>query len=731
MPSKAIIVESPTKARTISRIVGKDYIVKASNGHIRDLPKNKLGVDVDNGFQPEYVTIKGKSKILKELRDAVNQTDEVLLGPDPDREGEAIAWHLADYLGKHAKGRFRRLSFYEVTREGVTKALANPGEIDMKKVDAQQARRVMDRLVGYQVSPFLWTTVRYGLSAGRVQTVALRLICEREDAIVSFKPREYWSITANLKTPKEETFQAKLHSVSGKKVSIPNEKTASSIVESLKDETYTVVKVTRTEKKRNPVPPFTTSTLQQEAFKRLRFSGQRTMAVAQQLYEGVDVGEGTVGLITYMRTDSTRLSSDSIASAREFVGGRFGNEYVPSAPRVYRPAKAAQDAHEAIRPTSVGRTPESVKSYLSEAQARLYELIWRRFVACQMRAARFEATSADIKGGAAIFRATGSVRTFDGFLKVYGETDENGAESMLPRLEQDQSLELIGLDPKQHFTEPPPRYTEATLVKALEDNGIGRPSTYSTIVSTILGREYVERDRGKLRPTELGLTVSRLLVKVFPNVFNVDFTALMESELDRVETGESEWDGVVKNFYGPFRETLSEAESKKAEIKKGLQEESDVKCEKCGRTMVKKFGRNGPFLACPGYPECKSTKPIEGEVESEESCDKCGAPMVIKRGRYGRFLACSRYPDCKNAQPLRIGVECPKEGCDGEIVEKQSKRGRVFYGCNKYPDCDFAAWDRPVAVPCPNCGAPFMLHKVSKTGGEVLRCQKCKHQEKI
>jgi len=731
MPSKAIIVESPTKARTMSRLLGKDYVIKASNGHIRDLPKNKLGVNVDDGFEPEYVTIKGKSKILKDLRDTVNKVDEVFLGPDPDREGEAIAWHLANYLGKHSKGKLKRLRFYEVTRDGVSDALKKPQDIDMKKVDAQQARRVMDRLVGYLVSPFLWTTVRYGLSAGRVQTVALRLICEREEAIVSFKPKEYWSITAELKNSEGETFHAKLHKLSGKKASIPNEKTAVSIVESLADEKWSVAKVTRTKKKRNPLPPFTTSTMQQEAFKRLRFSGQKTMSIAQQLYEGVDVGDGTVGLITYMRTDSTRLASDAVNTSRDFIGKHFGSDYVPTSPRAYRPKKAAQDAHEAVRPTSVTRTPESVKSYLSGPQARLYELIWRRFVACQMAPAAFEATSVDIDAGAALFRATGSVRVFDGYLAVYGDTDDNGSDSTLPKLNEGEGLELLRLDPKQHFTEPPPRYTEGTLVKALEDYGIGRPSTYSSIVSTILGRDYVERDRGKLRPTELGITVSGLLVEVFPDVFNVDFTAFMESELDRVETGESEWARVVKDFYGPFSSKLSEAESKKAEIKKGLQEESDVVCEKCGRTMVKKFGRNGPFLACPGYPECKSTRPLDGELESEEKCEKCGAPMVIKRGRYGRFLACSKYPDCKNAQPLKIGVECPKEGCDGEVVEKQSKRGRVFYGCNKYPDCDFASWDKPVAVPCPNCGAPFMLHKVTKSGGETLRCRKCKHQEKV
>jgi DNA topoisomerase-1 len=730
MPKKAIIVESPTKARTISKLVGKDYVVKASNGHIKDLPKSKLGVDLSNGFEPEYVIIKGKSSILKELRDTVKKVDEVLLGPDPDREGEAIAWHLANYLQKHAGCPFKRLTFFEVTKSALSDALAQPHEIDMKKVDAQQARRVLDRLVGYQVSPFLWTTVRYGLSAGRVQTVALRLICQREDEITAFTPTEYWSVTAELKTQGGESFEAKLHKLSGKKAAIPDEAAATSIVESLRAESFVVARVSRTEKKRNPLPPFTTSTLQQEAHKRLRFSGRRTMALAQQLYEGVDVGEGTVGLITYMRTDSTRLSGEAVGSAREFIGSEFGADYVPQRPRLYRPKKAAQDAHEAIRPTSVGRTPDAVRKFLNGPQARLYELIWRRFVACQMEPALFDATSADVEAGAALFRATGSVRKFDGFLRVYGENDD-GKDSALPRLEKGESLELAGLTPKQHFTEPPPRYTEGTLVKELEENGIGRPSTYATIVSTILAREYVERDKGKLRPTELGTTVSRLLVNVFPEVFNVDFTAMMETELDRVETGEFQWSRVVQDFYGPFSKTLSAAESKKDEIKKDIQEESDEKCPKCGRTMVKKFGRNGPFLACPGYPECKSTKPVEEEVESEEKCDKCGAPMLVKRSKYGRFLACSRYPECKNAQPLKIGVECPNEGCDGDIVEKQSKRGRVFYGCNRYPACKFASWDKPVAVPCPGCGSPYMLHKVTKSGGEVLRCQKCKHQEKV
>lgn len=730
MPRKVIIVESPTKARTIARLVGRDYVVKASNGHIADLPTSKLGVDVENGFQPEYVAIKGKSKILKELKDTLKKADEVLLGPDPDREGEAIAWHLANYLQKHGDCDIRRLTFYEVTKAAVDKALAEPHEIDLNKVDAQQARRVMDRLVGYLVSPFLWTTIRYGLSAGRVQTVALRLICEREEAITAFKPQEYWSITAELKTANDDSVEAKLHSLFGKKASIPNEAKAKAIVESLQPERFAVASVKRTEKRRNPLPPFTTSTLQQEAHKRLRFSGRRTMSLAQQLYEGIDVGEGTVGLITYMRTDSTRLSADAVSSARDFITAEYGKTYTPGTARLYKPKKAAQDAHEAIRPTSVSRTPEAVKSFLSEPQARLYELIWRRFVACQMTSALFDATAVDISAGAAVFRATGSVRVFDGFLRVYGEND-NGGDAGLPRLEEGEILKLANLIPKQHFTEPPPRYTEGTLVKELEENGIGRPSTYASIVGTILAREYVERDRGKLRPTELGVTVSGLLVKVFPEVFNVDFTALMESELDRVETGESQWAGVVKDFYGPFSTKLTEAESRKDEIKKDLQEESDEECPKCGRTMIKKFGRNGPFLACPAYPECKSTRPLEEEIQSEEICEKCGSSMVVKRSRYGRFLACSKYPDCKNAQPLKVGVECPKEGCDGDVVEKQSKRGRIFYGCSKYPACDFASWDKPVSVPCPSCGAPFMLHKVSKSGGEALRCKNCKHQEKI
>lgn len=729
MPKTAIIVESPTKAKTIARLVGRNYLVRASNGHIKDLPTSKLGVDVENGFQPEYVAIKGKAAILKELRDTIKKVDEVLLGPDPDREGEAIAWHLANYIRKNGDCSVKRLTFYEVTKGAVEKALADPHEIDMKKVDAQQARRVMDRLVGYLVSPFLWTTIRYGLSAGRVQTVALRLICEKEEAIAAFVPEEYWSITAGLKTAKDEVFEAKLHSVSGEKASVTNEAQATSLVNSLRSEAFTVSSVKCTTKKRNPLPPFTTSTLQQEAHNKLRFSGRRTMSLAQQLYEGIDVGEGTVGLITYMRTDSTRLGEDAVNSARDFIGAEYGAEYVPKSLRLYRPKKAAQDAHEAVRPTSVARTPDAVKSFLSAPQAKLYELIWRRFVACQMESAQFDATSADVAAGDAIFRATGSVRVFDGFLKVYG--DQDNGDSALPRLDEGETLQLVELNPKQHFTEPPPRYTEATLVKELEENGIGRPSTYASIVGTILSREYVERDRGKLRPTELGVTVSRLLISVFPEVFDVDFTALMENELDRVETGEFEWARVVKDFYGPFSTKLAEAEGRKDEIKKGLQEESDEDCPKCGRKMVKKFGRNGPFLACPAYPECKSTKPLEEVVESEEKCDKCGSSMVVKRSKYGRFLACSKYPECKNAQPLKIGVECPKEGCDGDVVEKQSKRGRVFYGCNKYPKCDFASWDKPVAVPCPACGAPYMLHKVTKSGGESLRCQKCKHQEKI
>ena len=738
-----VIVESPAKARTIGKYLGPGFEVRASNGHVRDLPKSKLGVDIEHGFQPSYILIKGKAKILKELKQSARQAATIYLAPDPDREGEAIAWHLAETLGNGSDGRIQRLAFYEITKRGILSALEAPRAIDMNKVHAQQARRVLDRLVGYQVSPFLWKTVRYGLSAGRVQSVALRLICEREDEILAFKPREYWTIDADLATPKDERFRARVQKKAGEKISLENEAQAKAAAAELQKESFRVTGVRTQEKKRNPLPPFITSTLQQESFQRLGFSAKKTMVVAQQLYEGMDVGaEGATGLITYMRTDSTRTSPEALAEVRDFIQAKFGPSYLPAEARSYRSRETSQDAHEAIRPTSVARTPASMKHHLEPDQYRVYELIWQRFVASQMNPALVLTTTADITAGAYLLRASGSRIKFDGFTAAYSSTlidtrgrtpapNEAGETEItnLPALHEGDALKQLGILPEQHFTTPPPRYTEATLVKTLEEKGIGRPSTYATIVGTILTRDYVLRDRGKLTPTELGMTVWKLLARMFGDVFEVEFTAKMERELDRVENGKDAWDHVVSEFYGPFQKDLITAEAQRETLKASLAEESDRECPECGSKMVKRYGRNGPFLACPRYPECKTTMPIEEEAESAEvptqPCPVCESPMRIRSGRFGKFLACTRYPDCKGTRPLGLGVPCPECGT-GELVERRTKRGKSFFGCGRYPACNFAVWDRPLKQPCPSCAYPILLQKRTKTKGDYLQCPKCK-----
>src|SRR6266850_1622987 len=650
-----VIVESPAKARTIGKYLGPGFEVRASNGHVRDLPKSKLGVDIEHGFQPSYILIKGKAKIVKELKQSARQATIIYLAPDPDREGEAIAWHLAETLGNGSEGRIRRLAFYEITKRGVLSALEAPRSIDMNKVHAQQARRVLDRLVGYQVSPFLWKTVRYGLSAGRVQSVALRLICEREDEVRAFVPREYWTLDADLATRKDEVFRARVQKKDGEKFALETEAQAREAAAELGKQSFQVTRVRTQEKKRNPLPPFITSTLQQESFQRLGFSAKKTMVVAQQLYEGMDVGtEGATGLITYMRTDSTRTSAEALAEVRDFVQVTFGPNYLPPEARTFRSRETSQDAHEAIRPTSIARTPASMKHHLEPDQYRVYELIWQRFVASQMNPALVLTTTADITAGAYLLRASGSRIKFDGFTRAYSSTliEETGPEATkLPALHEGDALKQMGILPEQHFTTPPPHYTEASLVKTLEEKGIGRPSTYATIVGTILTRDYVLRDRGKLIPTELGMTVWKLLHEMFGDVFDVEFTAKMERELDRIETGKDRWADVVGNFYKPFQVDLAAAESQRESLKASLAEESDRECPQCGSKMVKRYGRNGPFLACPRYPECKTTMPVEEEAESAvvptQPCPLCESPMRVRSGRFGKFLACSRYPECK------------------------------------------------------------------------------------
>ncbi|HET9951303.1 MAG TPA: type I DNA topoisomerase [Candidatus Eisenbacteria bacterium] len=728
---KLVIVESPAKARTIAKYLGPGYEVRASNGHVRDLPKSKLGVDVESGFAPSYVLIKGKGNIVKDLKASARRAAMIYLAPDPDREGEAIAWHLAETLGDGDE-KFQRLAFYEITKRGIEEALTKPRTIDMAKVQAQQARRVLDRLVGYKVSPYLWKTVRYGLSAGRVQSVALRLICERENDIRAFKPQEYWTIDVDLETPSGDLFRARLQKKNGEKIALGNEAAARAEAAELERSAYAVTSVRTQEKKRNPVPPFITSTLQQEAFRRHRFSAQKTMVLAQQLYEGIDLGaEGATGLITYMRTDSTRVSPDAIAEVRNYIQHTYGAPYLPDEPRQYRSRETSQDAHESVRPTSVARTPASMRSHLEPDQYKLYELVWQRFVASQMNPALVLTTTAEITAGPYLLRASGSRVKFDGFARAYATAlieDVDETKSKLPALAEGDKLASKGVLPEQHFTEPPPHYTEATLVKTLEEKGIGRPSTYATIVGTILTRDYVTRDRGKLVPTELGMTVWKLLGKAFADVFDVAFTARLEGRLDHVETGQEAWVDVVTEFYQPFEKDLATAEANQAEVRASLAEETDKECPKCGSKMVKKFGRNGPFLACPRYPECKTTMPLEDEAPVEAPnvpCPTCGGPMRVRTGRFGKFLACQNYPDCKGTRPFTLQIPCPECG-KGELVERRTRRGKNFYGCSAYPNCTFGLWDKPLQEACPACSYPILVQKHTKTKGDYKQCPKCK-----
>lgn len=675
-----LIVESPAKARTLKKLLDRRFRVLASMGHVRDLPKSKLGVDIANGFQPHYIVIKGKGPILKELREAAKEADTVYLAPDPDREGEAISWHLQTLLNG-VNPNIRRIEFHEVTREAVRRALQHPRDIDMNRVAAQQARRVLDRLVGYRLSPLLWRKVRGGLSAGRVQSVALRLVCDREREIEAFTPQEYWTITARLSRAGEEAaFEARLVARGDAKVEIANEAEAQRILRELEAADYRVAEVRRRDQHRHPAPPFITSTLQQEAHRRLGFSASRTMSVAQQLYEGLDVGdEGTVGLITYMRTDSVRVAASAQEEARAFVRERWGEAYVPAQARRYTSRRGAQDAHEAIRPTSVYRTPEKVKPYLRPDQYKVYRLIWERFVASQMSSAILDTLAVDVAAGEYRLRATGQRIKFPGFFVVYRELPGDGeelAEGWLPDVQPGELLKLLELVPQQHFTQPPPRYTEATLVRALEENGIGRPSTYAPILETIKKRGYVRVVDRRLVPTELGRLVNDLLLQYFPDIVDVDFTAHLEEDLDRVEEGQADWVGVVREFYEPFEQDLKKAEA--------LIEEVDLKPQPTG-----------------------------------QPCPVCGRELVRKQGRFGTFIACAGYPECTYTRPVGIGVSCPK--CGGEVVERRSRRGRIFYGCANYPACDFTSWNQPTDRRCSRCGFPMALRR-SRRGEPYYRC---------
>ncbi len=724
MGKSLVIVESKAKAATINKFLGKGFTVKASVGHVRDLPKKGLSIDVDDDFKPTYVTIRGKGKVLKELREAAKKADIVYLASDFDREGEAIAWHIVQTL-KLPKEKTRRVVFNEITKRAIKAAMEHPGDIDQKKVDAQQARRILDRLVGYQVSPVLWKTIYYGLSAGRVQSVALRLICEREAEIDAFVPEEFWTIDAVFTTGDGEDVEARLEKIDGKKAKIKEGDRAREVVEFLRDEKFTVSKLEKRERKVNPLPPFITSTLQRDAANRLRFSSKRTMMLAQQLYEGLPIGGENVGLITYMRTDSTRVAGEAIDEARGHIKKKFGADYVEAKPRRYRAKKGAQDAHEAIRPTSVARTPESLKGQLATDQYRLYELIWRRFVATQMKQAVYENTNVFIEAKGHAFKASGSVVRFPGWTAVYTAVWKDDKE--LPALDEGQPMSLTSITPNQRFTKPPARYSEATLIKELEAKGIGRPSTYAAIVDTLKRRKYVALEKRQFAPTDLGCVVWDLLKHGFEDIFNVEFTAQMESELDKVESGEDGWVNVVRDFYDPFRKRLEEVEGKIPELKQALIKETEKRCEKCGSVMVEKWGRNGRFLACSAYPGCKFTMPMEGEETEtyDVKCGECGSQMVVKHGRFGTFLGCSRYPDCKGTSPLPTGVACPEEKCKGTLVQRRTKKGRIFFGCSSYPDCEYAIWDKPVPITCPACQAGFMVEKKRKSSDKELVCLEC------
>ena len=751
-----VVVESPAKAKTIKKYLGRHFDVRASVGHVKDLPKSKMGVDVEKGFRPEYDVIKGKAKVLSEIKRAASKAERVLLATDPDREGEAIAWHIAEEIGAEGGDeRVRRVLFNEITKTAIQKAIEEPRSLDRAKFESQQARRILDRLVGYQISPILWRKVRRGLSAGRVQSVAVRLVVEREREIEAFRPEEYWTLEAELQAPQPPEFRARLVKLSGQKAELKDGETSRRLVEELEKERFTVAAVERKERRRNPPPPFTTAKLQQESANRLGFTAKKTMTLAQRLYEGVELGEeGSVGLITYMRTDSVRLSAEAVDGVRRHIEERYGRDHLPESPNAYRTRqKAAQEAHEAIRPTSLEWTPERVAPFLEAIgerdMLRLYELVWNRFVACQMVPAVYDQTTADIAAGRATFRATGSVLKFPGYLAVYGarppeeeagaepEKGENGEarekpeERVLPPLEAGMALELRRLLPEQHFTQPPPRFNESSLVKELEEKGIGRPSTYAAILDVIQEKGYVEKVERNFRPTHLGVLVTDELVRAFPREMDVAFTAGMEEKLDEIEEGNAGWQAVLRDFYATFKEDLARAEVSMRDVKR-QEIPTDLVCEKCGKPMVIKWGRMGEFLACSGYPDCRNTMNFrreegkivpekEEEVQVDEKCPECGAAMVMKRGRFGRFLACTRYPECKGTRPVSIGVACPK-GCGGQITERRSRRGRTFYGCSSYPNCDFVSWDRPRAEKCPRCGSPYLLDKYSRREGPFVAC---------
>ena len=732
-----IIVESPAKAKTLKKFLGAKYNVKASMGHIRDLPKKTIGIDTKNDFEPKYEISPDKKKIVSDLKHLVHKIPDTMvwLATDEDREGESIAWHLVYALGLD-KAHTKRIAFHEITKTAVMKALENPRDIDLALVHAQQARRVLDRLVGYKLSPLLWSKVRSGLSAGRVQSVAVRLIVEREREITAFKPKEYWRITTDLKVKKGE-FTAELDEMKGKKAVVNNKKAADGILDDLQDAKYKVANIEKKLSLREPSPPFITSTLQQEASRKLGFSVKQTMMIAQQLYEGVEHGKELAGLITYMRTDSYNLAAEFLRDAPKVIKKLYGESYALSKPRFFtKKVRGAQEAHEAIRPTDLSKTPKDLKSYLEPQQYRLYKLIWERTVACQMPTAELDTTTVNVTTDNGYdLVAKGQVIRSPGFMKVYVEGTDNPEEALaekdtiLPEMKEGEPCELLKINPEQKFTQPPPRYTEASLVKKLESEGIGRPSTYAPIISTVVQRGYIEKKADKkLYPMEIGMIVNDFLVEHFPAVVDYKFTAHFEEKLDDIAEGKEKWQPIIKEFYDPFEKLIEEKQKsvKKSDV---VDEKTDEVCDKCGAPMVVKLGRNGKFLSCSAFPKCKNAKPMKVDQEKEaelqkkfadEKCDKCGAPMVVKKGRFGEFLACSKYPKCKTTRPLAhsLNVKCPK--CGRDIVEKRTKRGKVFYGCAGYPECDFATWHKPIETPCPVCGGVQTQAKKN-----LIKCEKC------
>ena len=797
MAKSLVIVESPAKAKTITRYLRKGFQVKASLGHVMDLPKSKIGVDVDKEFRPTYDVIPGKVKVIDQLKKAAEKADDIYLATDPDREGEAICAHLKDILRNGKKGKkFYRVLFNEITKEGIRAAFEKPGRINSKLVDAQQARRILDRLVGYQISPLLWEKVRRGISAGRVQTVALRMIADREREILAFQSEEYWTMKSRLEGKLPPAFEARVAKFNSKNLEIPNEASAKKHQATLEKATFVVDGVTRREKRKYAVPPFTTSPLQQESYRKLRFPAKKTMMLAQKLYEGIELGtEGGAGLITYMRTDSPRVADSALTAVRDFIRGQYGEEFLPAKPVLHKKKKNAQDAHEAIRPTDVTRTPDAMQAYLGADELKLYRLIWQRFVASQMNPAVYDQTVIDITAGDHKLRASGSIEKFKGFLAVYEEgrdanlsEEEEEEESLrkLPELAKGETLKLLKVLPEQHFTDPAPRYNDATLVRTLEEKGIGRPSTYASIISTIQNREYVRKHQGRFFLQELGLIVTDQLTKSFSELFDFAYTARMEEQLDEIEEGQTPWKKVLKDFYKKFQKDLKIAKREMDDIKgegipteevceecqspmvirlgrlgrflactgypeckntkpvaselpddgNNLPDVDEEKCENCGKPMAVKPGRYGPFLACTGYPECKTTKkilaPVKGEGKARavsdkpagEKCPKCDSEMVIRHGRLGEFTACSSFPKCKYIKPVLVDIDCPEEECTGELVERKSRWGRVFYACIRYPDCKYTLAHKPIQKPCPTCGGPFLVEKSSKKKGVTHECPK-------